>query len=273
MEIPVSQQFQFPSFLLAAPLALGLAFAGTPEQAGASTLTGSVDLSISNATVSGTLDGDNNLSQIIIGGDFSTFNTLSCLNGCPATWTVGGLVTYGPSSTGSAGTTPLSETGASGLGWSMLRTSFLDQNIPSLFTFVSFFDNKVVTALTAGGDASGTNSIGGSTVGWTVTGASLDDPGPVPIATSGAFTLTVNPDGLGGGLDGFLAVFGDFFQGDIGGLLDDDGAPFSASFTVAPSSDTPSVIPVPASLPLLAGGLGVFGLMAWRRRTRVPTGA
>ena len=273
MEIPVSQQFQFPSFLLAAPLALGLAFAGAPEQAGASTLTGSVDLSISNATVSGTLDGDNNLNRIIIGGDFGTFNNLSCLNGCPATWTVSGQIDYGPSSTGSTGTSAATENGANGLDWSQVRTSFLDQNIPSLFTFVSFFDNMVVTALTSGGAASGTNGIGGSSVGWTVTGATLDDPGPVPIATSGAFTMTVNPDGLDGGLDGFLAVFGNFFQGDIAGLLDDDGAPFSASFTVAPSSADPSVIPLPASLPLLAGGLGMFGLMAWRRRSRATTGA
>lgn len=53
-----------------------------------------------------------------------------------------------------------------------------------------------------------------------------------------------------------------FSTGDIIDFtLPDGGAPYSYS----QSSDT-SVVPVPAAMPLLAGGLGVMGLMGWRRR-------
>ncbi|MEM9010042.1 MAG: hypothetical protein AAGE18_02365 [Pseudomonadota bacterium] len=52
--------------------------------------------------------------------------------------------------------------------------------------------------------------------------------------------------------------FFDFTQGVDGSLINVGTGP-----TVTPP---PSVIPVPAGLPLLLSGLGIFGLMGWRRR-------
>lgn len=53
-----------------------------------------------------------------------------------------------------------------------------------------------------------------------------------------------------------------FSTGDfIDFTLPDGNSPYSYS----QSAET-SVIPVPAALPLMAGGLGVIGLMGWRRR-------
>lgn len=53
-----------------------------------------------------------------------------------------------------------------------------------------------------------------------------------------------------------------FSTGDIIDFTLPDGV---APYSYSQSSDT-SVVPVPAAMPLLAGGLGVMGLVGWRRR-------
>lgn len=258
----------FLTSIFAVPLVAGVALVAAPGGSEASTLTGSVELNIVGATVSGTLDGDNNLVRLDIAGDFTTLNTLSCYTTCTNSWIVGGTVDYGPSSTAVSGTSILSETGGGGLNWNQVRTS--PATATSLFSFISFFDNMVSTALGSGGAATGTRNIGTSSVDWSVTGAQIEPPFIFEerIATSGSFEMRVNPSLDIDGLNGFLSVFGGFpgIPEDIAGITAGP-QPIEAAFTVTPQS-APGVIPLPASLPLLAGGLGVFGLAAWRRRSR-----
>ncbi|MEQ9490085.1 MAG: PEP-CTERM sorting domain-containing protein [Alphaproteobacteria bacterium] len=98
----------------------------------------------------------------------------------------------------------------------------------------------------------------------------------VNVSTSGAVTATGGVTGLGGTeqnqivIDLFNAAFG-FGVGDalntvtirnlgIGGTTDDPDLLFAAR------AGTLAAVPVPAALPLMAAGLGLFGLLGWRRR-------
>lgn len=251
------QKTFLPASFLAAPLAVGLALAGAPDQAAASTITGSVVLDL-NATVEEQFDDSFNLSQIDIGGSFTTLNTLTCYTECTEGWAVASTVSYG-----SFGSSTLVEANGAGLNWNNIRTT--PGGTVSLFSVVSFFDHIISTALGSGGNAAGTRSIGGSSVAWTVSGATVDQfLVEESVATSGNFTMSIDASDLGG----FLSVFAGFegIESDPEGLSS-GSQPVSATVTVTPSSGA-AVIPVPASLPLLAGGLGVFGLVAWRRRAR-----
>lgn len=230
--------------------ALGL----TAVEADSATLTGSVSLQITNATVSGTDDGSGGLSDLTIAGDFGTLNTLSSTTKVIDAWRISGAIDYADP----ALTTPLSETGAANQSWANLTSGFLDAPTTSLFTFVAFFNNMVNTAIGGGGTGTGTGSIGGAPVEWEVFSVIVDDPPPIPVQTSGSFSLTVTDD-----IDDFFATMGEFLgtPRDIAGVTGPAGSPFALNLTV-------SQIPLPASLPLLLGGMGVFGLVAWRRRTR-----
>lgn len=255
------QKTFLPASFLAVPLALGLALAGAPDRAAASTITGSVVLDL-NATVQGVLDGSI-LSGILIGGSFGTRNTLSCYE-CDDQWTVFSTVEYGPSTTGVSGTSTATAGNGAMQQWNKVRTTPADT--VSLFSVVSFFDSIIVTALQAGGNASGMRNIGLSSVDWTVTGAQIGTNDPLTlITTSGSFTMEIGA----GDLADFVGLFGGFdgIADDMAGLLSGAAQPVSATLVATPGSSA-AVIPVPASLPLLAGGLGVFGLVAWRRRSR-----
>ena len=253
------QKTFLPASFLAAPLAVGLALAGAPDQAAASTITGSVVLDL-NATVEEQFDDSFNLSQIDIGGSFTTLNTLTCYTECTEGWAVASTVSYG-----SFGSSTLVEANGEGLNWNNIRTT--PGGTVSLFSVVSFFDHIISTALGSGGNAAGTRSIGGSSVAWTVSGATVDQfLFEESVATSGSFTMSIDASDL----EDFMLVFGGFDGIDRdpeGASPRGGGTPVSATVTVTPSSGA-AVIPVPASLPLLAGGLGVFGLVAWRRRAR-----
>lgn len=250
--------------IFAAVLAVPFTLLSTGSDA--ATVAGAVTLDITDGRVSGTADsGTGALTSLTVAGSFATRNTLCCLVTKVDAWQMTSDVTYFPS-TGGQESSQLVEIGAPGRSWSNLRADFLDAPVTSLFTFISFFDSMVTQGLTGGGTATGTDEIGGVPTDWSVN-ATLnlfqDIQGNRDIRTSGTFEFTVNPSETLGGLDDFYATFGSFtgIGDDTAGLVSGDQE-FMAKFRVA-------AIPLPGALPMLAGGLGVFGMIAWRRKQRL----
>jgi hypothetical protein len=73
-----------------------------------------------------------------------------------------------------------------------------------------------------------------------------------------------------GGLLGIQLFDTDFDLADNGQVQFED---VKAKFTLllAPQQDAPAATPLPAELPLFAGGLGALGLLGWRRKKKAAT--
>ena len=91
--------------------------------------------------------------------------------------------------------------------------------------------------------------------------ATLDELGVAP----GVFTYAIEFDEFANGGNNGDDLFNGFeqFSGSVMERADVPPPDLTITFT---RRDTPDVIPVPAALPLMLGGLGLLGVMGWRRR-------
>ncbi|WP_299478933.1 hypothetical protein [uncultured Roseibium sp.] len=98
-----------------------------------------------------------------------------------------------------------------------------------------------------------TNPLGAAS-NWDTVSASFG-------SLSGAFSLTIN--GLANGVYNYRLDTS--FNGSNAVTAPSGGTNFIGSFTITQGVNT-TVVPLPAALPLLAGGLGLLGFMGWRRQ-------
>lgn len=87
------------------------------------------------------------------------------------------------------------------------------------------------------------------------------------------FSLTATQAGSGASSVLFLDLFTNSWQlhnGGAFGATADQGA-FSISAAQFVQGGTAGATPLPAALPLFAGGLGAFGYLGWRRKRKIQT--
>lgn len=90
--------------------------------------------------------------------------------------------------------------------------------------------------------------------------ATLDDLGVEP----GVFAYSIEFDEFANGGNNGDDLFNEFEQ--FSGSVMERRLPEPDLTITFTRQDTPDVIPVPAALPLMLGGLGLLGVMGWRRR-------
>lgn len=251
---------------LVALLATSAALA--PQHVSAASVEGAFLLDLDNVVLTVETDGQRSgdVTDLSITGDFSTSNSLTRFRvDAPLGWEASGSLIGANGS----GTVMFDETDPTPRAWSGPASdsinNFYNNGTPSLFSLISFFNRTIGDAF-AGTTAGTGATVGGiAGVGWEYVPGVSDFSGfnsttfgadwP-PLTTAGTFTLTIDdPDG----------------RSDFLGLLDglnfayssNGTTSLSASFSAAP---VPSPIPVPAALPLLAAGIGLLGIVGWRRR-------
>ena len=135
---------------------------------------------------------------------------------------------------------------------------FTGQTPPPPYTSVgiNFIFNGSTVAATGTFDFFDAANGGGSQVAHTVNGI------PTNSISFSAFGPTV-----AGILDGIFSVrltaAGDTFE-----VIDVSASGFNEAGVATPSIPGDLVTPLPAALPLFAGGLGALGLISWRRRRK-----
>lgn len=251
---------------IAAAAVASVPFAFAAGQAQSSTVTGSVVLQL-EGTVIGTIVNEVITEVTFSGGvptdagptagGFSTINSLSSTSQQSSLgWMVDSVLTYDGSPFQEAPQNNVATVEAfdpTPRSVGQLTSFYNDPMIVSLFTAYPFARNAINSAFLAGGDDNGTGTISGAKVDWNVWNAAVT--GANPLTLEGGFRFSAD------GMDvlPFLQTFG-FEQISRDPALA-QGRDFTLTLTVQP-------IPVPAALPLLAGGLGILGFMGWRRRQR-----
>jgi hypothetical protein len=252
----------FATGLLAAP------FVFVGQDAQASTVTGSVTYE-AMGSVFATRDGSD--WTVVGSGSFTASGGLSDYGAVADGWKAEGMV-HVPG-VGMLSETETFDDPVSAMG---LMSAILPYD-SERFLFTLFANAMVGLETVAGGTLSDTYTFGGGwglfpagdMLEWTVTsisGTALPGEGGVDISGDIEFTLS------GSDIDATIASVTEFFFGapmptDLvlaslpSGVID-----VKTSITVSPMGSTAHPIPVPAALPLLAGGLGVLGMMGWRRR-------
>lgn len=254
---------------LVALLATSAALA--PQHVSAASVEGAFLLNLDNVVLTVETDDDlrsGDVTNLSITGDFSTSNSLTRFRvDAPLGWQASGSLTGANGS----GTVMFGETDPTPRAWSGPASdsinNFYNNGTPSLFSLISFFNRTIGDAFEATPVLNGTGAtVGGiAGVGWQYVPSASDFTGFVgsptfgttsPLTTAGTFTLTIDdPDGRSDFLDLLDGLNFAYSSNGTTGL--------SASFSAAP---VPSPIPVPAALPLLAAGIGLLGIVGWRRR-------
>lgn len=228
----------------------------TAVAAQAATLTGRITYDFSG-NMSATTSGGS-IDDLTLAGSFNVVNSLSNQRlSSLVGWNTSVDVTYG------SGADSLSDTDASVRGWRTNTTPDPDviglaetydaDTSGSLFSFASFLN------FTLAGGGPDPRNMAGIPIGWDYQNVTTSGGGGTPTTITGDFTFTLT--GSGNSSD-FLNFFNGFSGADSSLPGNPSGDTFRLRGTVSP-------VPVPAALPLLMAGLGVLGLLGWRRRSRV----
>jgi hypothetical protein len=259
----------FAAALVAAPLAL------TGAAVQAATVTGSVTYA-STAGVYATLDATTGAWSLVATGSFSASGGFSSYLDSADDWEVTGVLAS--PLTGMVVETETWGAPISAFGLMVANTPYSPKFLFTLFTNAMALGEQAVAAHYAGDDFEGEYTVGG---GWGLLPAGdkfvwafsdIEDNstgiGPGQVDITGNFVFTLSGDDAAAS----FASASNFLLGtplplEFLGGLPTGVVPVSLSLTLAPvTHDTPMPIPLPAALPLLAGGLGLMGLMGWRRR-------
>ncbi len=223
-------------------------FLAAPASVDASTVTGSV-----TGTINGTISYNDPDGWLSITGSFTSFSTLSDENALsPLGWRAEGTTTLFDADNSTVVTVDSDPTPRSA---QELAIQYLfTEPTASKFTVGAFLLFQTVQSLNAGAAATG-NDFFGFTADWTIENAILEvEPAGSTLGADFAFLFTDEGD-----KDNLAFLFGSYV-GVPGFTFPSSGAgDFTSNLTLAP-------IPVPAALPLLAGGLGLLALMGWRQR-------
>lgn len=255
------------TFLATALAAAPFAFAG--QAAEASTVTGAITHA-SKADVYGTLDGTGAWT-LVFDGSFSVTGGLSSYLEEADDWQMDGVLD-----------SPLTgmETQTETWGSPISAMGLMAANIPysSQFLFTLFANSMALSYEALSGNTDGSYTFGG---GWgllpggdmaewefTNLSDSSTGAGPGELDITGDFVFTLSGSDVGATLDSISTfLFGTTFPTEaVLASLPSGVVPVELSLTLSPLSTTPHPIPLPAALPLLAGGVALFGLIGWRRR-------
>ncbi|MBK5928002.1 hypothetical protein CCR87_11805 [Rhodobaculum claviforme] len=233
-----------------------VAVAFTVADVQASTISGSLDITLTGGQVSFDVPNGTATRAMVMQGQFQTSNSFQNPTGAaPLGWSITSEMAY-------EGVTSLldavDEDTTTGFGGPNGLRNEYRTNL-GLFSISSFMADILGLSNSTTGLGSGTLNFGGAIpIAWSINDYVLNTGGPA-ITTSGNFTFSMTSDS---NALAFLNVFDGFagIAGDLQGAR--EGGSFSATFSTSPTT----VIPVPAALPLLMGGLGLLGLMGWRRK-------
>lgn len=256
----------YSKVIVATALVAALPFGVTADRAAASTVSGSLVLDL-DGTISRTLDSGGDVETLTLEGAFTTTNSLvNPDKASPLGWGLTADLFWGDRVVGGQATLtesdPTPRTWNDGPSNSNLAL-FAEYNDPnpsemSLFSLASFMTSIIGQSLNPDNPTpnagnmvgGGTSTLAGIPVLW-----EIED---LASAFTGNYSFTIN--GVGDTAN-FFTLFDGFAGLDSELAALEDGQTFGITATVSP-------IPVPAALPLLAGGLGMLGLMGWHRRRR-----
>lgn len=244
------------TFLAASLVAAPFVFAGHAVQA--STVTGSITTFADATSVTGTLD-DSGAWSIEGSGVFAVIGGLSSYATPADDWRVDGLLAS-PALPGG----PIfgSETWGGPLAAGAVRGVLEPSKL--LFTLFGNAIDLVMSELEGSPIPSPYVFQGGfgllpagDEFGWTLSNIVNNSTGmgPGQIEVIGDFTFSLSGNDLAASIPMLAGMGAGTAQTSLQVLL-----------TLSPINHGLTPIPLPAALPLLAGGLGIFGLIGWRRR-------
>ena len=260
------------SFHLTAAVLAGTLAIGAPAAVQASTVTGSASAEVGGLlTTALTATGG---YEVRLQGGFEAVNNLSSLTDTAPAWLLEGSISGqyfnddpqlpDGSFSESASTVLPGPSSANDLLGQLLALP-----VSMAFSVSQAIDVLIASSSCSGNTCSGSHIFGGGQnilpggdiVAWTIANITLG-----ANSISGSFDITASGDSAATSLPMFLTYLGGFGI-DLG--LDPagplaavpDGVGFAASATLTP-------VPLPAALPLLGGGLALFGLMGWRKRRK-----
>jgi hypothetical protein len=253
------------AFLATALAVAPFAFAG--QTAEASTVTGSVTYA-TEAGIWATRD-DTGAWTVVVDGSFSATGGLSSYLDDADDWQLDGMLHI-------AGIGKVEETEIWGSPTSAAALMFANLPYSSNLLFTLFANAMALGEQALGGDLDGDYTFGGGwgllpagdMVAWEFSNLMNNSTGigPGEVEVTGDFVFTLS----GSDVDASVASATEFLLGVPLTLpaccLPSGVLPLKMTLTLTPLSTTPHPIPLPAALPLLAGGVALFGLMGWRRR-------
>ena len=261
------------SFHLTAAVLAGTLAIGAPAAVQASTVTGSASASVDGFLSTGlTATGG---YEVRLQGGFEAVNNLSSLTDTAPAWLLEGQISgqyFNDDPQFSGGS--FSESASTVLPGPSSANDLLGQLL-ALPVSMAFSVTQAIDVLIAGSSSCGIGCFtgshifgggqgilpGGDIVAWTI-----DNIAPGANSIEGSFDVTATGGSAATSLPMFLTYLGGFGidlgldpAGPLAAVPDQVG--FAASATLTP-------VPLPAALPLLGGGLALFGLMGWRKRRK-----
>jgi hypothetical protein len=253
------------AFFATALAAVPFTLAG--QTAEAATVTGSITYA-AEAGIWATLD-DTGAWTVVVDGNFSATGGLSSYLEDADDWQMDGML-HIPG----IGKVEETETWGSPISAGALMFANLPYSPKLLFTL--FANAMALGEQALGGDLDGGYTFlggfgllpAGDSVAWEFSNLANNSTGvgPGQLEVTGDFVFTF----AGSDVDASISSLTTFLLGAPLTLpeccLPSGVVPLTLSLTLTPLSTTPHPIPLPAALPLLAGGVALFGLMGWRRR-------